>query len=79
MARLATQRLLARLCAELPMVIRARDSAAVRAATEAVLHVVDAAVANLDGGRRPRARTGRRLGAVSPRSRRGRSRCPTCW
>jgi hypothetical protein len=54
------------------MVIRARDSAAVPAATEAVLHVVDAAVANLDGGRRPRARTGRRLAAASPRSRRGR-------
>jgi len=35
---------------ELPMVIRARDSAAVRAATEAVLHVVDAAVANLAEG-----------------------------
>ena len=68
-----------RLWSELPMVIRARDSAAVRAATEAVLHVVDAAVANLDGGRRPRARTGRRLAAASPRSRRGRSRCPTCW
>jgi sugar diacid utilization regulator len=39
-----------RLWAELPMVIRARDSAAVRAATEAVLHVVDAAVANLAEG-----------------------------
>ena len=33
------------------MVIRERDNAAVRAATEAVLYVVDAAVANLDGGR----------------------------
>jgi sugar diacid utilization regulator len=39
-----------RLWSELPMVIRARDSAAVRAATEAVLHVVDAAVANLAEG-----------------------------
>ena len=39
-----------RLWGELPMVIRARDSAAVRAATEAVLHVVDAAVANLAEG-----------------------------
>ena len=39
-----------RLWAELPMVIRARDSAAVRAATEPVLHVVDAAVANLAEG-----------------------------
>jgi sugar diacid utilization regulator len=39
-----------RLWGELPMVIRARDSAAVRAATEAVLHVVDAAVAQLAEG-----------------------------
>ena len=39
-----------RLWAELPMVIRSRDSAAVRAAAEAVLHVVDAAVASLAEG-----------------------------
>jgi sugar diacid utilization regulator len=39
-----------RLWSELPMVIRSRDSAAVRAATEAVLHVVDAAVAHLAEG-----------------------------
>lgn len=39
-----------RLWGELPTVIRSRDSAAVRAAAEAVLHVVDAAVANLAEG-----------------------------
>jgi sugar diacid utilization regulator len=39
-----------RLWGELPMVIRSRDSAAVRAAAEAVLHVVDAAVASLAEG-----------------------------
>jgi sugar diacid utilization regulator len=38
------------LWAELPMVIRSRDSGAVRAAAEAVLHVVDAAVASLAEG-----------------------------
>ena len=38
------------LWAELPMVIRSRDSRAVRAAAEAVLHVVDAAVASLAEG-----------------------------
>jgi sugar diacid utilization regulator len=35
---------------ELPMVVRARDSAAVRTAADAVLYVVDAAVANLVEG-----------------------------
>lgn len=35
---------------ELPMMIRSRDSAAVRAATDAVLYVVDAAVASLAEG-----------------------------
>lgn len=39
-----------RLWGELPMVIRSRDSAAVRAAADAVLHVVDAAVASLAEG-----------------------------
>jgi sugar diacid utilization regulator len=39
-----------RLWGELPMVIRARDSKAVRAAAEAVLHVVDAAVASMADG-----------------------------
>ena len=39
-----------RLWTELPMVIRSRDSAAVRAAAEAVLHVVNAAVASLAEG-----------------------------
>jgi sugar diacid utilization regulator len=39
-----------RLWGELPMVIRSRDSGAVRAAAEAVLHVVDAAVASLAEG-----------------------------
>ena len=39
-----------RLWGELPMVIRSRNSAAVRAAAEAVLHVVDAAVASLAEG-----------------------------
>lgn len=39
-----------RLWGELPMVIRSRDSAAVRSAADAVLHVVDAAVASLAEG-----------------------------
>ncbi|WP_308259457.1 PucR family transcriptional regulator [Pseudonocardia sp. H11422] len=39
-----------RLWGELPMVIRSRDNRAVRAAAEAVLHVVDAAVARLAEG-----------------------------
>ena len=39
-----------RLWQQLPMVIRSRDSAAVRAAAEAVLHVVDEAVASLAEG-----------------------------
>jgi sugar diacid utilization regulator len=39
-----------RVWGELPMVIRSRDSGAVRAAAEAVLHVVDAAVASLVEG-----------------------------
>lgn len=39
-----------RLWGELPMVIRSRDSAAVRSAADAVLYVVDAAVASLAEG-----------------------------